>query len=149
MTRSRNMGMKILAKKMGKSDRHDRICCIRADGSVTEALMPRQGMAPHDLLHYLVETRMAFWLGSKIGDDALRLILWIYLRKAFGVPAKLSVSMRGAEALAVELAAAAIHAAAIVLVEAGWLTPPKSVGFQKRTRAAYAVNPMVFAEPAP
>jgi hypothetical protein len=54
------MGMKILAKKMGKSDRHDRICCIRADGSVTEALMPRQGIAPHDLLHYLVETRMAF-----------------------------------------------------------------------------------------
>lgn len=57
-----------------------------------------------------VQTRMAFWLVSKLSDNDLRLILWIYLRDAFGLPARLSVSMRGAERLADDLAAAAIHA---------------------------------------
>jgi len=51
--------MKIIAKKLGRTDRHDWICCIRRDGTRTEAPMPRQGIAPHDLLHYLVESRLA------------------------------------------------------------------------------------------
>ncbi len=34
-----------------------------------------------------------------------------------------------------------IHAAAAVLVEAGWLIPPPRGGFQQRAKAAYAVNP--------
>jgi hypothetical protein len=41
--------------------------------------------------------------------------------------------------------AAAIHAAAKVLVEAGWLIPPEAGEFQRRPRAAYAVNPVVLA----
>jgi hypothetical protein len=45
--------------------------------------------------------------------------------------------------------ATAIHAAARVLIDAGWLTPPKSAGFQQKTREAYTVNPVVFAEAAP
>ncbi len=40
--------------------------------------------------------------------------------------------------------AAVIHAAAAVLVEAGWLLPPAPGGFQQRARAAYLVNARVF-----
>ena len=40
--------------------------------------------------------------------------------------------------------AAAIHAAAKVLVEAGWLLPPPAGQYQRRSRAAYRVNPRVF-----
>jgi hypothetical protein len=58
-----------------------------------------------------VQTRMSCWFDSQLSDGELRLALWIYLREAFGLPARLSVSTRGAEALATELAAAAIHAA--------------------------------------
>jgi hypothetical protein len=37
-----------------------------------------------------------------------------------------------------------IQAAAAALVEAGWLTPPKSGGQGGRAKAAYAVNPRVY-----
>jgi hypothetical protein len=37
-----------------------------------------------------------------------------------------------------------IHAAACVLVEAGWLIPPSRGAFQQRAKAAYAVNPKVL-----
>ncbi len=37
-----------------------------------------------------------------------------------------------------------IHAAAAVLVEAGWLLPPEAGGFQQRARAAYLVNVRLF-----
>jgi len=40
--------------------------------------------------------------------------------------------------------AAAIHAAAEVLQEAGWLMPPGPGGFQQRARAAYPINPRIF-----
>jgi hypothetical protein len=40
--------------------------------------------------------------------------------------------------------AAAIHGAAMVLVDAGWLIPPAAGDFQRRPRAAYAVNPLVL-----
>jgi hypothetical protein len=40
--------------------------------------------------------------------------------------------------------AAAIHAAAQVLIEAGWLLPPGEGGFQRRGRCAYPVNLKVF-----
>jgi hypothetical protein len=41
--------------------------------------------------------------------------------------------------------AEAIHGAARVLLEAGWLMPPDgATGFQQRQRAAYPVNPMVW-----
>ncbi len=41
--------------------------------------------------------------------------------------------------------AASIHAAARMLVEAGWLRPPLAgEGFQRRGRAAYPVNPRLW-----
>jgi hypothetical protein len=58
----------------------------------------------------IVDTRLSFWLDSRLSDQELRLVLWIYLREAFELPARLSVSTRGAEAMAAELAAAAVRA---------------------------------------
>ncbi len=59
-----------------------------------------------------LRTQMTFWLEKcLLTDNDLRLILWIYLREAFDLPARLTVSTRGADVLATELAAAAIHAA--------------------------------------
>ena len=41
--------------------------------------------------------------------------------------------------------AAAVHAAARVLVKAGWLQPPpRGSGFQQRGRAAYPINPQLW-----
>ncbi len=39
--------------------------------------------------------------------------------------------------------AAKIHAAAAVLVEAGWLIPPE-IGYGSQRKVAYAVNPVVL-----
>ncbi|MCI0628333.1 MAG: hypothetical protein L0387_42895, partial [Acidobacteria bacterium] len=61
-----------------------------------------------------LQTQMTFWQDKEkclLEDDDLRLILWIYLREAFDLPARLTVSTRGADTLATELAATAIHAA--------------------------------------
>ena len=58
-----------------------------------------------------VKTRKEFWEENWRLTDDLRLILWIYLREAFDLPGRLTASTRGADALAIELAAAAIHAA--------------------------------------
>jgi hypothetical protein len=57
-----------------------------------------------------VQTCMSDWFDSALADDELRLVLWIYLCGAFGLPARLTVSRRGAEALATQLAVAAVHA---------------------------------------
>jgi hypothetical protein len=59
-----------------------------------------------------VTTRKEFWeTDRRLTDNDPRLILWIYLREAFDLSPRLTVSARGADALATELAAAAIHAA--------------------------------------
>jgi len=58
-----------------------------------------------------VKTRKEFWEENWRLTDDLRLILWNYLREAFDLPARLTASTRGADALAIELAAAAMHAA--------------------------------------
>lgn len=58
-----------------------------------------------------LQTQMTFWLKNSLTDNDLRLILWIYLREAFDLPARLTVSTRGADALATELAAAAVYVA--------------------------------------
>lgn len=59
-----------------------------------------------------MEIRRDDWKNNQqLTPNDLRLILWIYLREAFDLPARLTVSTRGADALATELAAAAIHAA--------------------------------------
>lgn len=64
--------MKMLARKLGKSDKADLLVCTRADGSTTQVAMPRQGVLPHDLLHYVVETALPFRHGflSQVADGA-------------------------------------------------------------------------------
>ena len=59
--------MKLIAEKLGKADKMDRLRYLRADASSTETAMPRQGILPHDLVHYVVESG----LGLKNGFTGL------------------------------------------------------------------------------
>lgn len=38
---------------------YGRLTCIRQDASRTETQMPEQGIAPHDMIHYVVEKTLA------------------------------------------------------------------------------------------
>jgi hypothetical protein len=55
--------MKLIAEKLGKADKMDRLRYVRADGSSTETRMPRQGTLPHDLIHYVVEQGLGLHFG--------------------------------------------------------------------------------------
>ena len=55
--------MQLIAQKLGKNDKHDRLAFVRADGSSAETAMPRQGILPHDLVHFVVESRLPFQHG--------------------------------------------------------------------------------------
>ena len=50
--------MELIAEKLGKTDKLDRLRYVRADGSFTACSMPRQGILPHDLIHYVVESQL-------------------------------------------------------------------------------------------
>ena len=50
--------MKLVAEKLGKADKVDRLRFVRANGSETRCAMPRQGTLPHDLIHYVVESML-------------------------------------------------------------------------------------------
>ncbi len=50
--------MKLVAEKLGKSDKYDRLRFVRRDASETQSMMPRQGTLPHDLVHYIVESQL-------------------------------------------------------------------------------------------
>jgi len=52
--------MRMIATKAGPSDKHDRLRCVRDDGSETAVSMPRQGTLPHDLVHAVVESALGF-----------------------------------------------------------------------------------------
>jgi hypothetical protein len=52
--------MQLIATRLGPGDRHDRLRCVRADGSASECTMPRQGALPHDLIHLVVESALGF-----------------------------------------------------------------------------------------
>ncbi|WP_374361998.1 hypothetical protein [Pseudoduganella danionis] len=52
--------MQLIASKQGKNDKYDQLRCVRSDGSTTGCMMPRQGVLPHDLIHYVVETALAY-----------------------------------------------------------------------------------------
>jgi hypothetical protein len=52
--------MKLLAERLGRTDKLDRLRCIRRDGSETSTAMPRQGILPHDLLHYVAESALGW-----------------------------------------------------------------------------------------
>lgn len=52
--------MNIIAAKLSKIDKYDRFRCIRRDGTETSTVMPRQGILPHDLIHYVVESELHY-----------------------------------------------------------------------------------------
>jgi len=52
--------MKIIATKLSRNDKYDQLRCIRLDGSETGTTMPRQGILPHDLIHYVVESALGY-----------------------------------------------------------------------------------------
>jgi hypothetical protein len=52
--------MKLVAERLGRTDKLDRLRCVRRDGSETATSMPRQGILPHDLLHYVVESALGW-----------------------------------------------------------------------------------------
>jgi len=52
--------MKLIAERLGRTDKLDRLRCIRGDGSETSTSMPRQGILPHDLLHYVAESSLGW-----------------------------------------------------------------------------------------
>ena len=52
--------MQLIAERLGRTDKLDRLRCIRRDGSETATAMPRQGILPHDLLHYVVESGLGW-----------------------------------------------------------------------------------------
>lgn len=59
--------------KNAPSAKADTLTCIRADGTSTTGLMPKQGVLPHDAIHYVVENtlgwREAFFGQIEAGDD--------------------------------------------------------------------------------
>ena len=50
--------MKLIAEKRSKTDKYDVLRFVRNNGNCTDALMPRQGILPHDLVHYVVESAL-------------------------------------------------------------------------------------------
>ncbi|MBD1845770.1 hypothetical protein H6F89_20645 [Cyanobacteria bacterium FACHB-63] len=48
-----------------QSGKYDRMKCIRIDGTATSCTMPKQGILPHDFVHYVVEDTLdlcqGFW----------------------------------------------------------------------------------------
>jgi len=64
--------MKMIARKLGKAERNDLLVCTRADGSTAQVAMPRQGVLPHDLIHWIVESALPFRHGflSQVADGA-------------------------------------------------------------------------------
>lgn len=52
--------MKIIATKQSKSEKYDLLRCVRRDGTETATTMPRQGVLPHDLIHYVVECALRY-----------------------------------------------------------------------------------------
>ncbi|SHN44440.1 hypothetical protein SAMN05192549_12218 [Duganella sacchari] len=50
--------MKLIAEKRSRTDKYDVLRFVRNNGSCTDALMPRQGILPHDLVHYVVESAL-------------------------------------------------------------------------------------------
>jgi hypothetical protein len=66
--------MKLIAEKRSSNDKYDVLRFVRNNGSATDSLMPRQGILPHDLIHYVVESalplRHGFLSQVALGADA-------------------------------------------------------------------------------
>ena len=52
--------MKLIATRRSRTDKVDDLRCVRRDGSATGCPMPRQGILPHDLVHYVVESTLGW-----------------------------------------------------------------------------------------
>lgn len=52
--------MRVRFTKSAPADPADRLACIRPDGTVSEAGLPRQGILPHDAFHFVVETTLGW-----------------------------------------------------------------------------------------
>lgn len=52
--------MRVRFTKSAPADPADRLICIRADSTLTEAALPRQGILPHDAFHFVVETTLGW-----------------------------------------------------------------------------------------
>ncbi|MES2069565.1 MAG: hypothetical protein V4488_04405 [Pseudomonadota bacterium] len=92
--------MKIIATKQNRSDKYDLLRCVRQDGSAATAKMPRQGVLPHDLIHYVVESALLYEHGF-LGLIAQGADFAYVMEQTHGLPNK-------------EVAEQAIHAEAIV-----------------------------------
>lgn len=57
------IAMKLIAEKRSSSDKYDVLRFVRNNGSASDALMPRQGILPHDLIHYVVESALPLRFG--------------------------------------------------------------------------------------
>ncbi|KQW96405.1 hypothetical protein ASC94_06005 [Massilia sp. Root418] len=66
--------MKLIAEKRSSNDKYDVLRFVRNNGSATDTLMPRQGILPHNLIHYVVESalplRHGFLSQVALGADA-------------------------------------------------------------------------------
>ena len=91
--------MKLVAEKLGKNDKLDRLRFIRRDGSETQCPMPRQGTLPHDLVHYVVESALPLKHGFlslvAAGSDAG------FVMQATHDPANLAVEAEAVQAEAI------------------------------------------------
>ncbi|WP_229507185.1 hypothetical protein [Pseudoduganella rivuli] len=52
------MRMLLIAEKRSSSDKYDFLRFVRNNGSTSAAQMPRQGILPHDLIHFVVESAL-------------------------------------------------------------------------------------------
>jgi hypothetical protein len=50
--------VRLIAQKLGKTDKYDSLRFVRSDGRESQISMPRQGTLPHDLVHYVVESAL-------------------------------------------------------------------------------------------
>lgn len=55
--------MRVIAIKNSNADKYDQLRFVRDDGSSSTIDMPRQGILPHDLIHYVVESQLPFQFG--------------------------------------------------------------------------------------
>lgn len=64
----------LIAEKRSSNDKYDVLRFVRNNGSATDSLMPRQGILPDDLIHYVVESalplRHGFLSQVALGADA-------------------------------------------------------------------------------
>jgi len=120
--------MKLIAEKQGRADKLDVLRCVRGNGTQTSTPMPRQGILPHDLIHYVVESTLGYrfgFLGMVAGGADI----------AFAM-------QQSHEAQAQGLADEAVHAEAIVesLQAQLWSGGFDEAAFHEGVRAACAAR---------